>query len=138
MAQRFVPPPITAVPQAFEPEQPELLHSFLPQAGEPISLHNGAGESAANLDALAELPPGSAEPTDLLTLYLREIRRNTLFTPEQELETATRARAGDESYGFAFNRPRPGVCSRPVAVAELPLCGHRRGNGAPGQRTALR
>lgn len=37
----------------------------------------------------------SGESTDTLTLYLRDVRRTTLFTPEQEFETATRARAGD-------------------------------------------
>lgn len=37
----------------------------------------------------------SGESTDTLTLYLRDVRRTTLFTPEEEFETATRARAGD-------------------------------------------
>jgi len=37
----------------------------------------------------------AGESTDTLTLYLREIRRTELFTPEQEFEAATRARAGD-------------------------------------------
>jgi RNA polymerase nonessential primary-like sigma factor len=35
------------------------------------------------------------ESSDTLTLYLREVRRTALFTPEEEFETATRARAGD-------------------------------------------
>jgi RNA polymerase nonessential primary-like sigma factor len=35
------------------------------------------------------------ESADALSLYLRGVRRTELFTPEQELETATRARAGD-------------------------------------------
>jgi RNA polymerase nonessential primary-like sigma factor len=35
------------------------------------------------------------ESSDTLTLYLREVRRTDLFTPQQEFETATRARAGD-------------------------------------------
>jgi RNA polymerase nonessential primary-like sigma factor len=37
----------------------------------------------------------SGESSDTLTLYLRDVRRTTLFTAEQEFETATRARAGD-------------------------------------------
>lgn len=37
----------------------------------------------------------SGESSDTLTLYLRDVRRTTLFTPEEEFETATRARAGD-------------------------------------------
>ncbi len=32
---------------------------------------------------------------DVLTLYLREVRRTELFTPQQEFEAATLARAGD-------------------------------------------
>ena len=37
----------------------------------------------------------TGESNDTLTLYLRDVRRTTLFTPQEELETATRARAGD-------------------------------------------
>ena len=37
----------------------------------------------------------SGESSDTLTLYLRDVRRTTLFTAAEEFETATRARAGD-------------------------------------------
>ena len=37
----------------------------------------------------------SGESSDTLTLYLRDVRRTTLFTAQEEFETATRARAGD-------------------------------------------
>ncbi|MES2787844.1 MAG: sigma-70 family RNA polymerase sigma factor [Pseudomonadota bacterium] len=37
----------------------------------------------------------SGEASDTLTLYLREVRRTELFSPQEEFETATRARAGD-------------------------------------------
>lgn len=37
----------------------------------------------------------SGESSDTLTLYLRDVRRTTLFTAEEEFQTATRARAGD-------------------------------------------
>ncbi|MCY7318720.1 MAG: sigma-70 family RNA polymerase sigma factor, partial [Ramlibacter sp.] len=37
----------------------------------------------------------AGESNDTLTLYLREVRRTQLFTPEQEFATAIRARAGD-------------------------------------------
>jgi RNA polymerase nonessential primary-like sigma factor len=47
---------------------------------------------AAAREPLAEL---AGESSDTLTLYLREIRRTELFTAEEELEVATRARAGD-------------------------------------------
>lgn len=43
-----------------------------------------------------EIPAEVAgESSDTLTLYLREVRRTELFTPEEEFETATRARAGE-------------------------------------------
>jgi RNA polymerase nonessential primary-like sigma factor len=38
--------------------------------------------------------PG-ADSSDVVTTYLREIRRTRLLSPEQELEVATRARCGD-------------------------------------------
>ncbi len=52
-------------------------------------------------DAVADVPLRdiptdlSGESSDTLTLYLRDVRRTTLFTAEEEFETATRARAGD-------------------------------------------
>lgn len=48
-------------------------------------------ELAAGLDPSA----GEGEVGNTLQAYLREIRRAPLFTPEQEYETATRARGGD-------------------------------------------
>jgi RNA polymerase nonessential primary-like sigma factor len=42
-----------------------------------------------------ELTAGEPELGNTLQAYLREIRRAPLFTPEQEHETATRARQGD-------------------------------------------
>jgi RNA polymerase nonessential primary-like sigma factor len=51
------------------------------------------------LEQLAqEIESGEApadESADALSLYLRGVRRTELFTPQQEFETATRARAGD-------------------------------------------
>ncbi len=42
------------------------------------------------------LPPRALEESgDALAVYLRGVRRTALFTPEEEFETATRARAGD-------------------------------------------
>ena len=44
----------------------------------------------------AEAPAQPAgDSSDTLTLYLRDVRRTQLFSREQELATATRARAGD-------------------------------------------
>jgi RNA polymerase nonessential primary-like sigma factor len=44
-----------------------------------------------------EIAAGEAEVGNTLQAYLREIRRAPLFTPQEEFETATRARAGDFS-----------------------------------------
>jgi RNA polymerase nonessential primary-like sigma factor len=45
---------------------------------------------------LREIPREVAgESSDTLTLYLREVRRTELFTPQEEFDAATRARAGD-------------------------------------------
>ncbi|MDZ4074786.1 MAG: sigma-70 family RNA polymerase sigma factor [Hylemonella sp.] len=60
------------------------------------SLDGRASATAADADAPA---PAAGELTadsgDALTAYLRHVRRTELFTPEQEYETAVRARAGD-------------------------------------------
>ncbi len=45
--------------------------------------------------AAVEAPLGEIEPGTPLQAYLRDIRRAPLFTPQEEFETATRARAGD-------------------------------------------
>lgn len=45
--------------------------------------------------AAAEITAGEGEVGNTLQAYLREIRRAPLFTPQEEFETAVRARAGD-------------------------------------------
>ena len=40
-------------------------------------------------------PDPDAHGSDILAMYLREVRRTELFTPEQEFEVAQAARAGD-------------------------------------------
>jgi RNA polymerase nonessential primary-like sigma factor len=70
-------------------------------ADRPAADESGVPPDDVPVDAVAELPPRETaaefwgESSDTLTLYLREVRRTTLFTPEEEFETATRARAGD-------------------------------------------
>lgn len=44
---------------------------------------------------VAEIAAGDPEVGNTLQTYLREIRRAPLLTPQQEFDTATRARAGD-------------------------------------------
>ncbi|MEQ1657851.1 MAG: sigma-70 family RNA polymerase sigma factor [Hylemonella sp.] len=60
------------------------------------SLDGRASATAADADTPAP-PVGdlAADSGDALTAYLRQVRRTELFTPEQEYETAVRARAGD-------------------------------------------
>lgn len=54
------------------------------------------GSAAADVDAPAPAVGELASDSgDALTAYLRHVRRTELFTPEQEYETAVRARAGD-------------------------------------------
>jgi RNA polymerase nonessential primary-like sigma factor len=54
------------------------------------AMRTGSPERAA-----VELAAGDGEVGNTLQAYLREIRRAPLLTPEQEYETATRARQGD-------------------------------------------
>jgi len=58
----------------------------------PESAESGVPEAAAGREPPAE---EAGEPGDTLSMYLRDVRRTELFTPEQEYETAMRARAGD-------------------------------------------
>ncbi len=57
---------------------------------------NGALAPEATDDAsVMPWPDGDGDPADTLQSYLRDIRRAPLLTPEEELDTAQRARAGD-------------------------------------------
>jgi RNA polymerase nonessential primary-like sigma factor len=54
------------------------------------------------LEPVPDVPPVreltaqlTGESVDILTLYLRDVRRTSLFTPQEEFAMATRARAGD-------------------------------------------
>ena len=67
-----------------------------PSETEPAPLADGEPELAPELNAeAAPLAAGEGEIGNTLQTYLREIRRAPLFTPVEEYETATRARAGD-------------------------------------------
>jgi RNA polymerase nonessential primary-like sigma factor len=57
---------------------------------------NGFGEGAVEPVA-PEIASGEPDVGNTLQMYLREIRRAPLLTPQQEFETATRARDGDFS-----------------------------------------
>jgi len=59
----------------------------------PESTPARPGRAAADPIAFAE--PLGGEGADALTIYLRQVRRTELFTPEQEYQAACAARAGD-------------------------------------------
>jgi RNA polymerase nonessential primary-like sigma factor len=69
----------------------------------PVPIESDAADvDWAAIQTSEFLSPGDAsdeahaeESADALSLYLRGVRRTELFTPQQEFETATRARAGD-------------------------------------------
>jgi RNA polymerase nonessential primary-like sigma factor len=65
-------------PVAAERAEPEAIDGDEAQVADPIAADDADIESG-----------------DALQSYLRDIRRAPLFTPEEELETATRARGGD-------------------------------------------
>jgi RNA polymerase nonessential primary-like sigma factor len=67
----------------------------VPDAPQGQGLDDGRADEPERA-ALREVPTEfPSETSDTLTMYLRDIRRTELFTPEQEFEAATRARAGD-------------------------------------------
>ena len=67
-------------------------HDETDAAAEP---GEGREDDAAVEAPVAEIAAGDPEVGNTLQTYLREIRRAPLLTPQQEYETATRARAGD-------------------------------------------
>jgi RNA polymerase nonessential primary-like sigma factor len=80
-------------------EPPRVLNGGPAEFDETGQGPDGAGardDEAAGPDTPpAELAAGDPEVGNTLQTYLREIRRAPLLTPQQEFDTATRARAGD-------------------------------------------
>lgn len=68
---------------------PPSLHAVLQPGGD------GAEPVSEDAPAVQELAAGEGEVGNTLQAYLREIRRAPLFTPQEEYDTAVRARAGD-------------------------------------------
>jgi RNA polymerase nonessential primary-like sigma factor len=71
-------------------------------AGAPMDEPPAADVPSEALEPVPEVPPVreltaqlTGESVDILTLYLRDVRRTSLFTPQEEFAMATRARAGD-------------------------------------------
>lgn len=85
----------TAAPSPVPPFAPPSLQSVLQGA---VDLPADAAATDAQVDdvpAGIEIAAGDGEVGNTLQTYLREIRRAPLLTPQQEFDTATRARAGD-------------------------------------------
>ncbi|MDB5898875.1 MAG: rpoS [Ramlibacter sp.] len=71
-------------------------------AGAPMDEPAAADVPSEALEPVPDVPPVreltaqlTGESVDILTLYLRDVRRTSLFTPQEEFAMATRARAGD-------------------------------------------
>ncbi|MEP6874949.1 MAG: RNA polymerase sigma factor RpoS [Burkholderiales bacterium] len=60
-----------------------------------LGIEPAASDDDIVIGERVELPAGDAEVGNTLQSYLREIRRAPLLTPQQEFDTATRAREGD-------------------------------------------
>ncbi len=74
---------------------PPSLQSVLQGVADPaIEAAESQNEDAP---ASVEIAAGDGEVGNTLQTYLREIRRAPLLTPQEEFDTATRARAGDFS-----------------------------------------
>jgi RNA polymerase nonessential primary-like sigma factor len=70
------------------------------QSPDPGAMEQGVPPDVQPSEAPPDLPvrevvAAAGDSSDTLTLYLRDVRRTELFTPQEEFETATRARAGD-------------------------------------------
>jgi RNA polymerase nonessential primary-like sigma factor len=61
----------------------------------PEAIESIASAGASELLHDAEGVPHEDGSADALTIYLRGVRRTELFTPQEEFDVATRARAGD-------------------------------------------
>ena len=77
-------PLLNGLPTPVEPEPPNGL-----------VIEPGVADEEVVIGERIELPAGDAEVGNTLQTYLREIRRAPLLTPQEEFDTATRARAGD-------------------------------------------
>lgn len=87
---------VPAVVSGALPPPPELDEDI-----EPLVANGSADEAEADPAVIArngaDLSAGDPEVGNTLQTYLREIRRAPLLTPQEEYDTATRARAGDFS-----------------------------------------
>ena len=73
---------------------PDYLENLPPAPVDiaPVAIDFVADQASSEIALSAEV---AGESSDVLTAYLRNVRRTALFTAEEEFEYATRARAGD-------------------------------------------
>ncbi len=79
--------------------------SARPKGSDALGARVGASSSDAAAAPQEDAPPmrdapgealaAEGESNDILTMYLRDVRRTPLFTAEEEFDVATKARAGD-------------------------------------------
>jgi len=91
-------PPLNGLDKIVYPVGPGLAR----QLPDRLSADENQAFLAPDLIAGQELPPpaerrldSAGDAPDSLSVYLRNVRRTELFTPQQEFDTAVRARAGD-------------------------------------------
>ncbi|CAG1017665.1 RNA polymerase sigma factor RpoS [Burkholderiaceae bacterium] len=83
-------------PATRTPPPPSVLDIVVPGGIDP-DLGEGLPSTHTDTAGATGLAAGDGEVGNTLQTYLREIRRAPLLTPQEEFETATRARMGDFS-----------------------------------------
>src|SRR5262245_17417876 len=82
--------PLTGAVGAHSDHEPPLMDIVVTGG-----IDGDAGDTGSDAPLPTELAAGEGEIGNTLQTYLREIRRAPLLTPQEEYDTATRARMGD-------------------------------------------
>ncbi|MBQ1763460.1 MAG: sigma-70 family RNA polymerase sigma factor, partial [Aquincola sp.] len=67
----------------------------LDSGDEPAYDADAGAEAAGSARVPVDIPPGEGDVGNTLQTYLREIRKAPLLTPQEEYDTAVKARSGD-------------------------------------------
>src|SRR5882762_10310745 len=94
---------------------PAMMDIVLPP-GLDGDLPDGHGGVPTDTAGVPELAAGDGEIGNTLQTYLREIRRAPLLTPQEEFDTATRARLGDFFF-FSGRRRHTRLSMSPLAAS---------------------
>jgi RNA polymerase nonessential primary-like sigma factor len=92
--ERARPTPALNTAASGQGEDPAHPHSH---AVEPHAFAEDGSANGVDVRATGDLAAGESEVGNTLQVYLREIRRAPLLTPQEEFDTASRARQGDFS-----------------------------------------